>query len=414
MSLKQSQGVYLNFMQYVFFLKPLGFTSPSAKVGSNRDGFTKKFSGHHQMGLNDLMRFETSEESFHFCPDNDKFRPNPDCRRHMECNDPIYRCFDLARFASEASKAKPEFRTEYRRVADACRDLAVEVLKQCAGAEEIDSVFQEKSASIKYFRQRTPFMKYPRLRLAVEHSHKEFVGHVYCQQLVRQEINGSVPWQGKNLLYKLSHLLLQVLLAPLYIASAIFVQTGRSFQLIRGGPLPTVESGGNSLQRLYFRYLRYCDGALINLDAPINKFLTMLGYYIIYLALVAVTSLRILSVQLSAEKAFPWYQHVLILYTVSMLFQDAYHYSVLKSIGHFFNYWRFFDLMQHVFLFTSLMLRLVMVKLFPCERHQDTLLYICEDDIVATRSFRELTWWPRYHLRRCTVGCPGVSRTGRT
>ena len=31
--------------------------------------------------------------------------------------------------------------------------------------------------------------RYPRIRLAIEHNHKEFVGHMYCQQMLRQGDN---------------------------------------------------------------------------------------------------------------------------------------------------------------------------------------------------------------------------------
>ncbi len=335
------------------------------------------------------MRFETSEEVFHFCPDNDKFAPNPDCQRHIECNDPVYRCFDLAHFASENSKRKPEFRTEYREVADACRQLAVDLLGQCRDSEEIETLLEEKSASVKYFGQRTPFLRYPRMRLAIEHSHKEFVGHVYCQQLFRQEINGTVAWEGRNFLYKLAHFLLQVVLAPLYILRAIFVQTGRSFRLVRGKHVPPVERGRTVVKRLYYRYLRYCDGAVLNLDAPLNKFLTMLGYYFIFLVMMIFASMRPLSVKVSSDNGFTWYHKILLLYSVSMLFQDTYSYFVLKAISHFFNYWRFFDLMQHVLLFTSLLLRLVMVTCFPCDQQEETFVFVCDDDIISTRALLE-------------------------
>ena len=43
---------------------------------------------------------------------------------------------------------------------------------------EIDRILREPGCSYKYFRNLDD-MTYPRLRLAIEQSHKEFVGHIY-------------------------------------------------------------------------------------------------------------------------------------------------------------------------------------------------------------------------------------------
>ena len=66
-------------------------------IGKGAGGGRKSAQG----GLNDLMRLEMEEDVFHHCPASPRFRPNPDCARHLECNDPIYRCFDLAIMTSQ-------------------------------------------------------------------------------------------------------------------------------------------------------------------------------------------------------------------------------------------------------------------------------------------------------------------------
>ena len=338
------------------------------------------------IGLYDLLSYETSAETFHFCPDNDKFEPSPDCRRHLECNDPIYRSFDLARFASRTSKRRPEFRSEYMEVAAACRQLSVDLLRQCRTGEDVREVLREKSASVKYFGgARTPFMDYPRARLAIEHSHKEFVSHVYCQSLFREEFNGHVDWQGSSFLYKTAYSLMQTLFTIFHIFNAMFVMTGRSFTVLGRRQVPEVKYGRSRMQRLWFRYLHFCNDTVINLDAPINKFISALGYYVVYLLLVMLTIMRPLSHEVSEQDEFTWYHKLLLLYSGSMLLQDAYFFSILRSISHYFNYWRFFELLHHVTMFSSLITRLLMTKLYPCQQQYQHSLYVCDEDTVLAR-----------------------------
>jgi hypothetical protein len=50
--------------------------------------------------------------------------------------------------------------------------------------------------------------RYPRIRLAIEHNHKEFVGHMYCQQMLRQEWQGGLPWLGKSYQHRIIYSIL--------------------------------------------------------------------------------------------------------------------------------------------------------------------------------------------------------------
>ena len=87
----------------------------------------------------------------------------------------IIRCFDLAKLACEYADRIPEYREEYEEIAQKCRNLSVELLDQCNDTGEVQLVLQESTGANKYFRH-SRNMKYPRLRLAIEHNHKEFVG----------------------------------------------------------------------------------------------------------------------------------------------------------------------------------------------------------------------------------------------
>ena len=90
---------------------------------------------------------------------------------HAECNDPIFKCFEFAYAAEKKQKEIPEFQEEYEKIAENCRKLSAQLLDQCNKKGEIDQILHESAGSSKYFRN-IDEMKYPRLRLAIEHNHK--------------------------------------------------------------------------------------------------------------------------------------------------------------------------------------------------------------------------------------------------
>ena len=99
-------------------------------------------------GLNELMRKEiTNEPEFHFCPSNEKFLPHPDCNEHVECNDPVFRCFDIARAAKKFAKRRPEYEAEYDQVAANSREIAVEILDGCESANDVVTLLGESAGS---------------------------------------------------------------------------------------------------------------------------------------------------------------------------------------------------------------------------------------------------------------------------
>ena len=109
---------------------------------------------------------------------------------HAECNDPIFKCFEYAHAAEKKKKEVPEFQEEYEKIAENCRKLSAKLLDQCNKKGEIDKILHESAGSSKYFRN-VEEMKYPRLRLAIEHNHKGAKSQkillflFYCQTLKR-------------------------------------------------------------------------------------------------------------------------------------------------------------------------------------------------------------------------------------
>ena len=151
-----------------------------------------------------------NETQFHLCPDNGNFVPFSNCRQHLECNDPIYTCIDLACLGSTLAKRKPEFATEYQGIVQKAKDLSVQLLDQCSSTNDVETLLEEDSGSRKYFNfsnkgasiSSGEEMRYPRLELAIELHHREFVGHMYCQQMLKREWYCNRTWAGTSNLYK--------------------------------------------------------------------------------------------------------------------------------------------------------------------------------------------------------------------
>ena len=74
------------------------------------------------------------------------------CVIHPECNDPIFRCFDLAKAATKMANKTPEYRSEYEEIARQCRNFSVQLLNQCVHTDEVQTLLSESSGTSKYFR----------------------------------------------------------------------------------------------------------------------------------------------------------------------------------------------------------------------------------------------------------------------
>ena len=153
---------------------------------------------------------QSNEPGFHFCPATKKFKAADFCKQHIECNDPITVCFDIAEKCSRFSNRIPEFGEECNEIGKNAIQLSVDVLDQCSNTEELKVLLSEQSGFAKIFNGKLVStddrirIKYPRIYAALYLNHKEFVSHMYCQQTLRQEWYGGVKWKGQSILYRVS------------------------------------------------------------------------------------------------------------------------------------------------------------------------------------------------------------------
>ena len=150
------------------------------------------------------------KDDFHHCPAHPKFIPDISCRYHIECSDPIDCCFALAQLSSDFAKQVPEYKEECSDIAQQAMDLSVSLLNQCYNTNEVELLLSDKTGLNKFMREvnrpQASRIKHARLISAIELNHKEFVSHMYCQQILRRQWHGGVTWQGKSRFYKVSNL----------------------------------------------------------------------------------------------------------------------------------------------------------------------------------------------------------------
>ena len=149
------------------------------------------------------------QQGFHFCPADLRFMPSNFCRQHIECNDPIYICFDIAKLCTDFGNRAPEYAEECKHMSIQIIEFSVNLLHQCSNTDEVELLLSEKAGLAKYMRfvksdlsVDQNYFKHPRLILAAELNYKEFVSHMHCQQILRQQWHGRREWEGKPLSHK--------------------------------------------------------------------------------------------------------------------------------------------------------------------------------------------------------------------
>ena len=272
-------------------------------------------------------------------------------------------------------------------MANQCYKLSVQLLEQCNNTEEVQILLQESAGSSKYFRHFNE-MKYPRLRLAIEHNQKEFVGHMFCQQILRQQWHGNIPWQGKPFLFKFLHFLIKVILAPLFVFSYLLAEVVRSLGMYEDkvSELPSSVPSTESWRSQIIKKIKVMN---FSLDVPLNRFLIFSGYYMLFVVAINWTMMEKQSEMEAPNetKIRPGY-FLLSIYAISMIWNDFHVMFTLKSLRTYFKFWRVFDLILHIFLITALISKLIRTVIYPyndCLKNKEdnsnnnTLYYNCTE-----------------------------------
>jgi hypothetical protein len=207
-------------------------------------------------------------------------------------------------------------------------------------------------------------MSLPRLHLAIEHNHKEFVGHALCQQVFRHFYEQNVPWHAKSLRFKFLHFLLQILMAPILVGMSLFSWIGKEISSRYGISVNEPSLYGfkkcfdeeMSWTRSFFnKAIDYFTHNQLSLNVPLNRFLIFTGYYIIFVILLIGA---ILNKSVDGNGfCFEGYQILLTVYVISMIWHDLSTLSNVRTFRTYFKLWRVYDLIMHLALILALLFR---------------------------------------------------------
>ena len=265
----------------------------------------------------------------------------------------------------EYANRNPVEREECKEIIQKFKELSVQLLDQCASIDEAQIVLDDHTGTSKFFRF-SKNMMLPRLHLAIEHNHKEFIAHSLSQQVFRHFLEQGVPWHGKSIRLRIFHLLLQFLLAPIQVVISLFTTIGKDVSSKCGidekepslyGFKKNNDEENSWTKRFLNKTIDQLNYKQLSLNVPLNRYLISFGYYVIFVGLLVGA---ILEKALSGMNlCYGHYHRMLTFYVISMLWQDYNSLRNARSIKTFVKFWRMYDLIIHLALAFTLLFRAV-------------------------------------------------------
>ena len=256
-------------------------------------------------------------------------------------------------------------------------------MDQCANTEEAQVILEDHTGTSKYFRF-AKNMSLPKLHLAIEHNHKEFVGHALCQQVFRRFYEQNVPWHGKSLRFKFLHFVLQILMAPILVVMSLFAWIGKEISSIHGigknepslyGFKKYYEEDVSWKRSLFNKTIDYLTLNQLSLNVPLNRFLIFSGYYLIFVTILVAAILA--KTVYGDGFCFDEYQILLTIFVISMIWQDFSSLSNVRTFKTYFKLWRVYDLIMHMALALALLFRAITEAHFKDDPDTEKYDYYC-------------------------------------
>ena len=193
-------------------------------------------------------------------------------------------------------------------------------------------------------------MKYPRLRLAIELNEKEFVGHMYCQQILTQQWSGNIFWYRQPPLIKAVFIFIQMVLTPIYACCYIFKTLVEDF----------TESCGrrNDLLTNFNTKLSEC-WLFTSLDIPINR---CISYFSSLITIVLLLTEAVLSPIADSGADFHHmirlheYHYVLAFMMIAFVLRELEDLIAVRSVRIYmnFDFWRIYRIINQILILISL------------------------------------------------------------
>ena len=210
----------------------------------------------------------------------------------------------------------------------------------CKNTSEVDLVLSEPAGTTHYLRN-SERMKSPRLRLAVEINQKEFVGHMYCQQILTQQWVGNTSWHGHSFGIKIIHIFLQIIFTPVFafghITKCIIKDITKS--------LDSKNTIVNKMEKFEL---------FNNLESPIHRCMSYFASLLVMMFLLVETVVSPMMID-HYSKIIPddiirlqVHHYILMFMMIAFVFREIEDLMSIRSIWIYFNFdfWRIYRILN--------------------------------------------------------------------
>ena len=219
------------------------------------------------------------------------------------------------------------------------------------------------------------FDRYPQLTLAVEHKHKEFVTHPFCQEEVIRGFMGGLDWKESSLIYKVSYYYMVLLLLPFHMLIYDIFRLPRTHMRVFHGTsdgLMYSDLEDEELTRTQ-RVLKYLDNTKLVLDIPFNRFLAYTAFHWQFVFQLIITAMTPVSSQIKPIEL----SHIIIfLYSFGNFLTDI-QYLWNGSWAMFATFWRLYLAFGNILLNIGFALKVAIMLWYHDSEAMDELELIC-------------------------------------
>ncbi|KAI0225455.1 Short transient receptor potential channel 4 [Lamellibrachia satsuma] len=230
-------------------------------------------------------------------------------------HDPILTAFELSQELSDNAETERHFVFEYTELAESCEDFSTRLINNCRTTEEVELVLSQKEG----YDLREKGDKYPRMLLAMEYKHKRFVASPNCQQVLNITwLDSWQEWRGLNITTQLAAVVIRMVTLPLLVIAYIVAPDWGISQKLR---------------------------------SPVNKFISFVASYLIFLILLYTHSELDTNdpTRGPPKSGLEWFIALYILGMWWLMFKDVIRHNLIR---YFTQAWNVYTVVM-LMLFTS-------------------------------------------------------------
>ena len=272
--------------------------------------------------------------------------------------DPISEAFHNLHISRVQANRNIEYRTKFSIVKRESKEFIVKLLDCCENSEEARIFLLHDYKINHYFTDALiNDMPYPRLEIAVADKHEEFVGHDYCQQILRQEwlqsdVTGDIiQWHSSKMHEKMFYYVLCVCLYPVHILAylpAMFM--GGYEKKDRHRRIQIKEELQNDEETPLCCGLDFLKKSYLHLSFPINRYIATTISHLIFFVLLFLCSENPWDDDKKID--LDWYDVCISVWSLGFLAIEVKEFTK-RYKGKNFSFWNSFSMLLYSILLAS-------------------------------------------------------------